>query len=196
MRLVLVLGDQLSPTLAALRRADKARDMIVMAEVATETRYVPHHPKKIALILAAMRKFADRLRAEGWRVAYARLDDPRNAGSIPGELLRRASETGATRVLATRPGEWRLIAALEAMPLALDLLEDDRFVASHADFDHWADGRKQLRMEYFYREMRQRTGLLMEGGAPAGGKWNFDHDNRQTGPRRPVPPPAPALRTR
>ncbi|MBY8975989.1 cryptochrome/photolyase family protein [Rhodobacteraceae bacterium NNCM2] len=182
-RLVLVLGDQLSPDIAALRQADKARDLVVMAEVAAEARYVPHHPKKIALIFAAMRKFADCLRAEGWQLAYTKLDDPENAGSIAGELQRRALETGATRVHATRPGEWRLIAALEQVPLELEMLEDDRFLASHADFDRWADGRKQLRMEYFYREMRRRTGLLMDGDAPAGGKWNFDHENREPAKR-------------
>ncbi len=179
MKLVLVLGDQLSPNIAALRQADPSRDVVVMAEVAAEAQYVPHHPKKIALILAAMRKFAQRLRAEGWNVAYTRLDDPQNAGSIPGELLRRASETGARRVLATKPGEWRLIEALETLPLELEMAADDRFLANQADFDQWAEGRKQMRMEYFYREMRRRTGLLMEGDAPAGGKWNFDHENRK-----------------
>ncbi|SDJ64781.1 deoxyribodipyrimidine photolyase-related protein [Aliiruegeria lutimaris] len=179
MRLVLLLGDQLTPTIAALRKADKARDIVVMAEVTAEAEYVPHHPKKIALILASMRKFAARLSADGWQVAYSALDDPENTGSIPGELLRRASETGATYVLATRPGEWRLIEALEAVPLDLEILQDDRFLASHADFDNWAEGRKQLRMEYFYREMRRRTGLLMEDDKPAGGKWNFDHENRK-----------------
>lgn len=179
MRLVLVLGDQLTPGIAALCHADKAQDLVVMAEVATEARYVRHHPKKIALILAAMRKFAGRLRAEGWQVAYTKLNDPQNTGSIPAELLRRASQTGARRAVATRPGEWRLIEALETVPLDLEMLEDDRFLASHADFDRWAEGRKQLRMDYFYREMRRRTGLLMEGDRPAGGKWNFDHENRK-----------------
>ncbi len=153
--------------------------MVVMAEVAAEATYVRHHPKKIALIFAAMRKFAERLRGDGWQVAYTRLDDPENAGSIPGELLRRAQETGAAKVIATRPGEWRLIGALEDTPLDVTLLEDDRFIASHAEFETWAEGRKQLRMEYFYREMRRKTGLLMEGDQPAGGKWNFDHDNRK-----------------
>ncbi|WP_068112084.1 cryptochrome/photolyase family protein [Tropicimonas marinistellae] len=178
-RLVLVLGDQLSENIAALRQADRAQDLVVMAEVAAETQYVPHHPKKIAFILAAMRKFAARLREDGWQVAYTRLDDPENTGTVPGELLRRASETGATDVVATRPGEWRLIEALETVPLDLEILEDDRFIASHADFDRWAEGRKQLRMENFYREMRRRTGLLMEGDKPAGGKWNFDTENRK-----------------
>jgi deoxyribodipyrimidine photolyase-related protein len=181
-RLILVLGDQLSPDVAALRSADKSRDIVVMAEVMEEASYVPHHPKKIAFIFAAMRKFAAALRADGWQVLYGELDDTDNAGSITGELLRRAEQTGIARVCATEPGEWRLIDALQGTPLEVSLLEDDRFLASHADFEAWAKGRKQLRMEYFYREMRRKTGLLMEGDEPAGGKWNFDHDNRKPAP--------------
>ncbi len=181
-RLVLVLGDQLSEELIALRKADKASDVVVMAEVAAETDYAPHHPKKIALIFAAMRKFAARLREEGWQVCYRKLDDTENAGSIPGELLRRAEETGFDKVLATEPGEWRLIEALRDTPLDVTLLEDDRFLASHAEFQGWAKGRKALRMEYFYREMRRKTGLLMDGGKPEGGEWNYDSENRKPPP--------------
>ena len=84
-RLVLILGDQLSEDLSALRSADKSTDIVVMAEVADETSYVKHHPKKIALIFAAMRKFAQKLRGDGWQVVYAQLDDSENAGSIVGE---------------------------------------------------------------------------------------------------------------
>ena len=178
-RLVLVLGDQLSDTLPALAAADKACDLVVIAEVRDEAAYVRHHPKKIALIFAAMRKFAARLRAAGWQVAYTRYDDPDNAGSIPGELMRRAAEAGADRVIATEPGEWRLIAALRDMPLPVEMLEDSRFLASHAMFQGWAQGRKALRMEYFYREMRRMTGLLMRGDTPEGGQWNYDSENRK-----------------
>ena len=181
-RLVLVLGDQLTETLSALAQADKARDTVVMAEVADEAAYVQHHPKKIALIFAAMRKFAQALEQDGWTVAYTQLDDTDNAGSIVGELLRRAAQTGASEVLATEPGEWRLIDKLKYAPLKVHLLPDDRFLATHAEFEAWAEGRKALRMEYFYREMRRKTGLLMEGDHPAGGKWNFDHDNRKAAP--------------
>jgi len=181
-RLILVLGDQLGEGLASLKAADKASDVVVMAEVMEEGTYVPHHPKKIVLILSAMRKFAARLREEGWEVAYSELDDTENAQSIPGELLRRADQYDASEVIATRPGEWRLIQALEDCPLTVTLLEDDRFLASHARFEDWAEGRKALRMEYFYREMRRETGLLMEGDDPAGGKWNYDHDNRKPAP--------------
>jgi deoxyribodipyrimidine photolyase-related protein len=178
-RLVLVLGDQLSPAMAALRAADRAADTVVMAEVMGEAGSVGHHPQKIALIFAAMRKFAAALARDGWRVAYSRLDDPANTQTLAGELIRRAAETGAGSVLATRPGEWRVIAELEALPLPVTLLPDDRFLCSQGAFDAWAEGRKSLRMEYFYREMRRRTGLMMDGDRPAGGQWNYDHDNRR-----------------
>lgn len=181
-RLVLVLGDQLSLGLSALQKADRADDVLVMAEVAEETDYVRHHPKKIALIFAAMRKFAARLKEEGWDVRYSQLDDTENAGSIVGELLRRAEETGASEVLITEPGEWRLIDKLKHAPIKTHILQDDRFIASHQEFEAWAEGRKQLRMEYFYREMRRKTGLLMDGEKPVGGKWNFDHENRKPAP--------------
>jgi deoxyribodipyrimidine photolyase-related protein len=178
-RLVLILGDQLTDSIAALKAATPAQDIVVMAEVMAEGRYVAHHPQKIALVLAAMRKFAAQLRGAGWRVAYSRQDDPENSQSISGELLRRASEFGASVVLATRPGEWRLIEALAELPLKTHVFEDDRFIASHATFDAWAKDRKQLRMEWFYRDMRRQTGLLMDGDKPVGGQWNYDAENRK-----------------
>ncbi|MEP3945700.1 cryptochrome/photolyase family protein [Ascidiaceihabitans sp.] len=182
-RLILVLGDQLSTTLSALAQADRDTDVVVMAEVKAEGTYVRHHPKKIALILASMRKFAAQLRADGWQVAYSELDDTDNTQSVVGELVRRAAQYGASQVLATEPGEWRLIEALRDAPLQVSVLQDDLFLASHATFEAWAEGRKQLRMEYFYRDMRRTTGLMMEGDKPAGDKWNFDHDNRKPAPK-------------
>ncbi|MEN8894874.1 MAG: cryptochrome/photolyase family protein, partial [Yoonia sp.] len=181
-RLILVLGDQLSIGLHGLRKADKTRDHIVMAEVDAEATYIPHHPKKIAFTFMAMRNFAQKLRDDGWTVHYTKLEDPENTQSITGELIRRASQTGAVGVVVTEPGEWRLIDALTDLHLKMHMLSDDRFIASHADFDSWAEGRKQLRMEYFYREMRRKTGLLMGGDKPTGGKWNYDHDNRKPAP--------------
>ena len=181
-RLVLVLGDQLSENLSALQTADKATDVVVMAEVAEEATYVQHHPKKIAFIFAAMRKFAARLRDDGWDVRYTQLDDTENAGSIPGELLRRAEDADATEVIASQPGEWRLLQALEDLPLKLTMKPDTRFVSTQDEFDAWAKGRKALRMEYFYRDMRRKTGLLMDGDDPEGGKWNYDSENRKPAP--------------
>ena len=72
--LIPILGDQLSPGLSSLQQGDPACDVVLMAEVRDETRYVRHHKKKIALIFSAMRHFADDLRAAGWRVVYVKLD--------------------------------------------------------------------------------------------------------------------------
>ncbi|MGJ8625158.1 MAG: cryptochrome/photolyase family protein [Yoonia sp.] len=181
-KLVLILGDQLSDSLSALKSADKTTDIVVMAEVMGEAEYVPHHPKKIAFLFAAMRKFADRLRGQGWTVSYFKLDDDDNPQTISGALLACAQQFGTSAVITTQAGEWRVIKALDDLPLDVDVHPDDRFIASHAEFAAWAEDRKALRMEYFYREMRRKTGLMMEGDKPAGGQWNFDHDNRKPAP--------------
>ena len=177
--LVLILGDQLSPDLSSLRGLDPARTSVLMCEVMGEASYVGHHQKKIAFIFAAMRHFAEELRSAGWTVDYVTLDDPANTGTLAGELRRAAVRYGADAVRVTEPGEWRVLADLQALDPAPEILPDDRFLCSHAEFQDWAEGRKALRMEYFYRLMRRKTGLLMEGDEPAGGQWNFDHDNRK-----------------
>ncbi len=181
--LVLVLGDQLSMNLAGLRHANLDRDVVLMAEVSGEATYVAHHQKKIAFCLSAMRHHAEVLAAAGWRVRYVYLDDPDNTGSICGEVARAVDALSARTVTITEPGEFRLKSALSdlAPQLEADLvvLDDDRFICSHEEFRGWADGRKQLRMEYFYREMRRKTGLLMSGDKPEGGQWNYDADNRK-----------------
>lgn len=178
-----VLGDQLSRSLSSLADIDPERDIVLMTEVREETRYVPHHKQKIALVLSAMRHFADELRAEGIKVDYVRLDDPDNTGSFTGELLRAVKRHGPDEIILTEPGEWRVLDALRGWEqqtgLPVFIREDTRFFCTHARFADWAAGRKQFRMELFYREMRRDTGLLMEGAMPAGGQWNFDADNRK-----------------
>jgi deoxyribodipyrimidine photolyase-related protein len=177
-RLILVLGDQLTPSLSSLRAGDPARDVVLMAEVMAEASYVPHHVKKIAFVFAAMRHFAAELRTAGWTVDYVRLDDPDNTGTLAGEVMRAQARHRLGLVRATEPGEWRLLAEMSVCQHT-DLLPDDRFLADRHGFAAWAAGRKGLRMEHFYRLMRRKTGLLMEGNEPAGGRWNFDAENRK-----------------
>ncbi len=180
--LALILGDQLSPRVAALRACDPADTVVLLAEVSAEANYVRHHKKKLALVFSAMRHFASELRELGWTVDYVTLDDPANSGSLGGEVTRAMVRHGCTQLVVTEPGEWRLATAMQSWS-DVRILPDDRFIASHADFAAWAEGRKALRMEYFYRELRRKTGLLMNGDQPAGGQWNFDHDNRKPAAR-------------
>ncbi len=181
--LIVVLGDQLSPALSSVAAGDPARDLILMCEVADEATYVRHHKKKIILLFSAMRHAAEDWRAAGWRVAYTRLDEPENGGSFTAEVARAVAAHRPERIVVTEPGEWRVKAAVatwsQQFGCPVDVLEDTRFICSTAEFAAWAKGRKQLRMEYFYREMRRKTGLLMDGEQPLGGAWNFDHENRK-----------------
>jgi deoxyribodipyrimidine photolyase-related protein len=181
--LVLVLGDQLSLDMSSLKRADPAHDRVLMVEVMVEATYVRHHKKKIAFLFSAMRHFAEELKEAGWTVDYVKLDDPANSGSFKGEVKRACERLRPQRMVVTEPGEWRVLEDMrswsDAFSLPVEILTDTRFFSTVADFRAWADGRKQLRMEYFYREMRRSTGLLMDGDKPAGGKWNYDADNRK-----------------
>ena len=190
-----ILGDQLSQSLSALDGLDPARDTVLMMEVMGECEYVPHHPQKITLILSAMRHFRDALAARGVPVRYVALDDPDNTGTLSGEVERAARALRPDRVVATEPGEWRVMQDMRgweaALGLEVEIRADDRFLCPLPWFRHWAEGRRELRMEFFYREMRRQSGLLMEGDKPVGGQWNYDSENRRRLPRGLAPPPAP-----
>jgi deoxyribodipyrimidine photolyase-related protein len=189
----LVLGDQLSDGLSALRGLDASTDVVLMAEVSDEATYVKHHKQKIALVFAAMRQFAARLEARGVTVRYVRVDQAGNTGAIAGELKRALSSQMFSGVVMTECGEWRLAEALSAFAnstsIPVETRQDDRFICSLDRFNRWAVDKKTLTMEFFYREMRRETGLLMDGKDPVGGQWNFDKDNRAGLPRGVTPPP-------
>lgn len=187
-----VLGDQLTRSLSSLADLDPARDVVLMVEVAGEATYVRHHKQKIALIFSAMRHFAEELRGEGITVDYVTLNAPGNSGSFEGELRRALQRHQPDRVIVTEPGEWRVWEAIlewrEILPVPVEIRGDDRFVATRDEFAAWAKGRKTYRMEFFYREMRRKTGLLMEGDEPLDGQWNFDAANRKSLPAGYKPP--------
>jgi deoxyribodipyrimidine photolyase-related protein len=181
--LVLVLGDQLSPSISSLRASDRVQDVVLMCEVADEATYVRHHKKKIAFVFSCMRHFAGELRADGFRIDYRSLDQTGATGSFSSEVAAAIERHQPTRIVVTAPGEWRLLQTMrtwqERFGLPVDILPDDRFICSTDDFEAWADERSQLRMEHFYRRMRLKTGLSMNGREPVGGRWNFDRENRK-----------------
>lgn len=167
-----------------------------MAEVAEESTHVPSHKVRTAYFLSAMRHFAEELRDRGWRVAYRKLDANDNTGNLKSEWRQAIQKLRPAQVVAVEPGEFRVeqilkdVAALLRVPL--DLRPDRHFFCSRQEFAAWAKRHKQLRLEFFYRDMRTRTGILMESGQPIGEQWNFDTENRKsfgkTGPRDvPVP---------
>jgi deoxyribodipyrimidine photolyase-related protein len=194
--LILLLGDQLDEESSALDGFDPSQDLLWMAEVDEESTHVPSSSQRTTLFLSAMRHFAELLRARGWPLVYRRIDEAGNTGTLAGELARSLAERKPQRLVMTAPGDWRVLQALrgvaQAQGLELELRDDRHFFCTVRDFARHAEGRKQLRMEYFYRELRQATGVLMDGGKPLGGAWNYDAENRgsfgKAGPG-PVPPP-------
>jgi deoxyribodipyrimidine photolyase-related protein len=188
----LILGDQLNRAISSLSDVDKDQDTIFMCEVMEEATYVRHHQKKIALVFSAMRHFAEELEKDGFTVDYVKLDD--GAASFSEALKDAVKKHQPERVIATKPGEYRVLKAMEQwehlLGLPVELREDDRFMCSINEFADWAEGRKQLRMEYFYREMRKKHGVLMQGDQPEGGEWNYDVENRKP-PKAGLDIPAP-----
>ena len=179
----LILGDQLNLRISSLRGFDPQCDVILMCEVMEEAEYVKHHKQKIAFILSAMRHFSAELQKQGFQVRYITLDDPKNRGSLRGEVSRAINDLDPRRIIVTEPGEYRLLKDIQSWQAEfnrpVEIRDDDRFLCSRAGFARWSRGRKQLRMEYFYREMRKQTKLLMNGNLPEGGQWNYDSDNRK-----------------
>ena len=182
--LVIVLGDQLDLNASVFDAFDPAQDAVWMAEVAGESTQVWSAKPRIALFLAAMRHFAHALADAGRPLHYRRLDDDGNAGTLADELQAALARLAPQRVLVTAPGDWRVLKALravvEASGRALEVFDDRHFFCTVREFAAHAKGRKSLRLEYFYRELRQRHGVLVQDGQPVGGQWNFDADNRES----------------
>jgi len=183
----LIMGDQLSRDISTLADLDPDHDLVLMVEVEEEITAVKHHKQKIVLILSAMRHFADNLRAEGINVDYIDLEEEGNTGSFSGELMRALKRHQVEKVIVTEPSEWRVLQMIRecsSIPgIQLEIRDDNRFLCSKEAFSRWASGRKTTRMEHFYRWMRRKTGWLINGDKPEGGKWNFDAMNRKALPR-------------
>ena len=180
--LILVLGDQLDVASSAFVGFDPKQDAIWMAEVEEESTHVVSSKQRTTLFLSAMRHFAQSLQEKHWPVFYTKLDSPGNAGSLAGELEKAIHLKKPQQLIMVMPGESRVLTSLQAVSskhqLTLEIREDSHFLCTLDAFKKHIAGRKQLRLEFFYREMRQKTGVLMEGKNPVGDKWNFDAENR------------------
>lgn len=182
-KLCLILGDQLNTKISSLAHIDKQQDIVLLCEVIEEASYVNHHKKKLVFVFSAMRHFAENLTSMGYQVHYTRLDNPNNQGSFTAEVASAIRRYQATEVVVTEAAEYRVLQMMKTWASTFDIkvsiCPDNRFLCSHQGFSQWASERKQLRMEYFYREMRKAYGILMDDDKPVGGQWNYDAENRQ-----------------
>ena len=180
-----------SRLVAQLPRAPDDSIIACFIESVEKGAALPWHRQKLVLILSAMRHFADALIAAGYRVDY------RRAESYEAGLVAAAKEYGAQSVIATEGREWemtqslsRAASLLQSVGVTLETRADRGFLATREEFSQWSAGKKELRMEFFYRLMRRKHGILLEAdGTPTGGAWNFDADNRKPWPKKKAVPP-------
>lgn len=182
--LILVLGDQLNLDASAFDGFDPHVDRIWMAEVRSESTHVWSSKPRIAVFLSAMRHFRERVVSMGWPIEYRELDDPENQGSLGLELAAFIHKERPDRIIMTAPGDWRVLQDMKSVArqhaISLDLRDDRTFFSTVRDFASFSEGRRQIRMEYWYRALRKQHGILMVDGEPVGGQWNFDADNRKS----------------
>jgi len=182
--LVIVLGDQLNEDASALVDFDSAQDAVWMAEVDEESTHIASSKQRTTLFLSAMRHFAQDRKKKGWAVHYSEIDSEDNTGTLAGELEKTIKLTKPKKLIMTAPGDWRVLQKIRelsrAINLDLEIRDDTHFFSTVRDFSDHAASRKQLRLEFFYREMRLKNGVLMDGKKPVGGAWNFDAENRES----------------
>ena len=180
----IILGDQLSKEISSLSGINAEEDIVLICEVFAEATYVKHHKKKIVFLFSAMRHFAEELRVEkNYQVEYLKLNDPEPMQSFTQAVEKTLAKHKIDEIIVTSPGEYRVLTEIniwqELFDLPVDIREDARFLCNQVEFKNWSKDRKNLRMEYFYREMRKKYSILMDGDQPIGGKWNFDLENRK-----------------
>ncbi len=182
--LVLVMGDQLDLRSSALEGVDKEADAVLMLEVKDEASYVPQHKSRLVLFFSAMRHFRDNLVGRGYRVLYSELDDPNNRGSFADEIERWANKARPEKLIVIQPGDFRVEQTIrntaKRLELSLEVEDDRHFYCAPPEFEAFAADRKSLLLEAFYRQMRRKHDILMEGEGPVGDRWNFDEENRES----------------
>lgn len=196
-RLFLVLGDQLHPDPHPLLSGVTPDDFVLMAEVAEESTHVWSHKARTTLFLSAMRHFAAHWRNR-CRLTYLLLGTHslHSLSEVLEDFVLHHPEVSTISVL--EPGDARLARALvdcaQRLQKPLTVLPDPHFLCARDEFERWAQHGERstdnLRMEFFYRWMRRRTGVLMRDDLPVGGQWNFDAENR-SGFGKNGPPPVP-----
>ncbi|MBI1225958.1 MAG: cryptochrome/photolyase family protein [Bacteroidetes bacterium] len=186
----LLFGDQLNPTHSWFQKVD---DSVIycLFEMRQETDYAWHHVQKVIAFFLAMRAFAEELRSKGHHVKYLTLDHPGNRQNLPDNLHFFIEKYQAERFEYLLSDEWRLDEQLrqfcEALTIPSGAFDTEHFMAErHGLRDFF--GEKNYLMESFYRAMRRKYDVLMDGDQPATGQWNYDHDNRQKLPKNHVPP--------
>nr|WP_026602434.1 cryptochrome/photolyase family protein [Methylomonas sp. 11b] len=188
----LILGDQLNPLHSWFAQTD-SKVVYALMEIRQETDYVLHHAQKIIGIFAAMRDFAESLKAQGHQVHYLKIDDNANRQSLTTNLDDLIGLYQVRHFEYQLPDEWRLDQQLQTycqtLAIPSQACDSEHFYSQRHEAAELFGAKLHWLMEMFYRRMRLKHGVLLEDHQrPIGGQWNFDHDNRKTWPGTPAVP--------
>ena len=188
----LILGDQLSHKISSLKGVNQKSDLIMLCEVWQEAKYVNHHKKKIAFIFSAMRHFSEELKNKSYKVHYVKLDSHNKHSSFEEEVSKAVKRKKISQIIVTEASEYRVLKNIETwekkLKIPVEIREDNRFICSKSEFKSWASSRSSLTMEFFYRYLRKKHKILMDGDKPVGGQWNYDKNNRKPAKETTRPP--------
>lgn len=177
----LVLGDQLNLQHSWFAKAD-SDILCLMMEMKQETGYVKHHVQKVVGFFLAMRNFSDELQKMGHQVLYWNLDHENNTQNLSENLSFVIDKHQITHFEYQLPDEYRLDVQLDDICKHLDIsfkkYDSEHFLTERAFLADFFKGKKTYLMETFYREMRKKYNILMDGQEPLTGKWNYDQENR------------------
>ena len=178
----LILGDQLNHNHSWYREVNPNIHYL-MAEMRQETDYVRHHIQKVVGFFLAMRNFANELQQNGHQVHYLKISDDNNPQSLELVINKYIEQHNIEAFEYQLPDEYRLDQQLrdicESLEITTSSKDTEHFYTSREELSIFFKGKKQLLMESFYRMMRKKHEIMMVGGEPEGGKWNFDHSNRK-----------------
>lgn len=183
----LILGDQLNSHHSWFRKVDP-HITYVMMEVRQETDYTTHHIQKVVAFFLAMRRFCTDMQNRGHQIIYIKLDDPENLQSISENLIHLINSLPIEKLEYQLPDEYRLDQQLhefcQTLEIPWEAVDSEHFYTSRDELASFFRGKKTFLMESFYRHMRKKHGVLMNGTEPVNDQWNFDHENRKSFPDR------------
>ncbi len=182
----LVLGDQLNSNHSWFSSVDNSVTYVLM-EVRTETDYARHHIQKLVGFFAAMRNFAKQLVSQNHRVIYIQIQDSSNLQSFEDNIKQLIATEKFDHFEYQYPDEYRLDEILKKLTSSITIsslaVDTEHFFTTRNELANYFKGKKIYLMESFYRAMRKKHDILMEGDIPVNGKWNFDEDNRKKLPK-------------
>ncbi|CAA9202464.1 cryptochrome/photolyase family protein [Flavobacterium collinsii] len=187
----LILGDQLNSNHSWFNTVDDSV-FYVMMEIRSETDYATHHIQKVVGIFAAMRAFCSELKSNNHQVIYIKLNDKDNLQSFDKNCESLISNYNFTDFEYQLPDEYRVDLVLKKIAKSISgkSFDSEHFYTSRNELGAFFEGKKTYMMESFYRAMRTKHNILMEGGKPLTGQWNYDSDNRKKIPKnhKPITP--------